>query len=466
VLLTLLSTNRIARYLLKANPLLCIALMKLLLVDDEKLVLDTLGMLLGSHGYEVFQATTEAQALGILRNEQREIALVLLDYHLGGQAASGVVPQMRAIVDNIFVLMLSGDETRDVLKDSWACGANAFLDKSAPTALILDEIAAWCAKYEKCAQPLPQHSTQSANELSMIGDSPVMLKLYEQLKRYRCSDQTVLIVGETGTGKELVARALHENVSTFYAINCAAYSGNSDLLESELFGHERGAFTGALRDKTGIFESCDGGMIFLDEVHHLPISAQAKLLRVCQEKKIRKVGGNREIPVKFRLVASAKPDLEERCKTDLFLVDLYHRLNVLRIEVPCLSNRIEDIEPLVRHFTWKYSERTGVKKNFLLSTVRQMQLYSWPGNVRELENTVNRLLTDCPQELVTVEQLEPKFFAPIAQTYSQLKSRHLGEEKKLVENILNRSVSKSEAALRLEVSPSTLHGIMKRIGLY
>jgi transcriptional regulator with PAS, ATPase and Fis domain len=306
----------------------------------------------------------------------------------------------------------------------------------------------------------------------MIGRSRALVDVARKVITYREKKQNVLILGDTGTGKELVARALHHpDGREFFAINCAAYKGNTELLEAELFGYEKGAFTGANQDKKGVLETAHGGTVFFDEIHQLALTAQAKLLRVFQERRIRRVGGAREYPVDFRLVAAAKPGFEERCESGEFLLDLYHRLAVLTIEIPPLRERVEDIEPLINHFCAKHSESTGNKRAFLLRTVDILQRYSWPGNVRELEHTVYRLLTDSPTEKISPEQLDAKFFdsragsaAPL--TLTQLRGEHERQEIEHIQRALRESKNKFQAAKRLGVSPSTLHSIMKRAGLY
>ena len=449
---------------------------RLLLVDDDTLFLCAFKALLVSEGYTIDTAETGEEAVKNVKCFGDQYAVVLLDFHLEGLRGEEVIEKNRAIQTNIFILIHSGDPSRDVLKKTWQAGATGFLEKGGDLSAHLDTIRNWCQKYEETQRTLHPFEVAAGDddmipELKMIGRSRCLREIAARTLRYRNSNQNVLILGETGTGKELLARALHANKqSQFFAINCAAYKGTTDLLESEFFGHEKGAFTGATNEKRGIFESANGGTVFLDEVHHLNLVAQAKLLRACQDKNIRRVGGTKEIPVNFRLIASSKPDIELRCERGEFLHDLFHRLNTLLLLIPPLRDRSEDIEPLVAHFCRKFTETSGLKKTFLMRTVRQLHGYSWPGNVRELENMIYRLLTDCPSNVVGPEQLDAKFFneKPNDQlgSYESLKEKHFVEERAYLKQVLSDSSTKSDAAEKMKISPSTLHSMIKRLGLY
>ena len=210
-----------------------------------------------------------------------------------------------------------------------------------------------------------------------------MASIAREVIRFREIKDTILIIGESGTGKDLVARALHGGPKDeFVTVDCTRYESDSHLAESELFGHVKGSFTGAITDKVGLFESARGGTVFLDELHRLPISAQSILLRVIQEKKVRRVGGNREYPVNFRLITAAQPILEKLVNEKKFLPDLYYRLNVLSFEIPPLRRRPDDIEPLVYYFTKKWNNDTGKSKIFLKSSIQCLKNQRWRGNVR------------------------------------------------------------------------------------
>ena len=449
---------------------------KILLVDDDSLNIQATRFLLEDHGYLVHTAGSGTDAIEKLRKNPHAYSLVLVDYQMKDMDGARTVSALRDITPDLYVLIYSGDSSRDALKETWRAGAVEFIDKAGDVEAFLSTIKAWCHKYDQTYRTVTECGSPSDVEkavmtIGMVGRSKALAELARKAIIYRQKDQNVLILGDTGTGKELVARALHDpERGGFYAINCAAYKGSTELLESELFGYERGAFTGATQEKKGILEAARGGTVFFDEIHQLSLTAQAKLLRVFQERRIRRVGGSKEIGVEFRLIAAAKPDIEERAEKGDFLPDLFHRLNVLSLHIPPLRERTEDIEPLVAHFCRRYTERTGEPKTFLLRAVRQMENYGWPGNVRELEHAVYRLLTDTAGDRIGPEHLDAKFFCntPTVKPLSlaELKSKHEQEEREHVAAMISGSRNKLQAAQRLGVSPSTLHSIMKRVGLY
>lgn len=249
----------------------------------------------------------------------------------------------------------------------------------------------------------------SLRATAMVFDDPVSVRLLEQIERIAPSDATVLIIGETGTGKELVARHIHalsrRSRGVFGALNCAALSEN--LIESELFGHEKGAFTGALSTKEGWFETADKGSLFLDEVGDLPLGLQAKLLRVLQEREVVKVGSRQAVPVDVRIIAATNVNLEEAVAASHFRADLYYRFNVATLHLAPLRDRPGDILPLARHFLKIYGDRLGYGELKLLPTTEQALLnYEWPGNIRELENAVHRALLVCPSNLLRPEDFK------------------------------------------------------------
>jgi DNA-binding NtrC family response regulator len=449
---------------------------RILLVDDDDLNLQATRFLLERHGYTVHTAQSGAEGVEKVRKNPQEYALVIIDYQMRDMDGAETAERIRRLTSDVYILIYSGDPSRVALQKTWKAGAVEFIEKEGDFEAFLDTVRNWCLKYDHTFRTLSTSAAPTEKEkriaaMGMVGRSDALAEIARKAMLYRESPQNVLILGETGTGKELVARAVHdESRGPFLAINCAAYQGSTDLLESELFGYEKGAFTGASSDKKGILESANGGTVFFDEIHQLSLTAQAKLLRVFQEKKIRRVGGAKEIDVSFRLVAAAKPDLAARAERGEFLADLFHRLNVLPLQLPALKDRPEDIEPLVAHFTRKVNEANGDRKTFLMRTVRQMESYAWPGNVRELEHTVYRLLTEATDDKITPEQLDGKFFSaavsPATYSLNDLKQKHEQEEKRHIESVVQASKNKFQAAQRLGVSPSTLHSIMKRFGLY
>ncbi len=447
----------------------------ILLVDDDSLVLHATKCLLNEHGYQVETVASGEQAVEQVRIKPNYYAIAIVDYQMQSKNGGVTAQELLALNPNMYVLVYSGDYSREAMRATWQAGAVGFIEKQCSAEILLETVRRWSQKYEETFAMMDVARSFDDGELketlNMVGRSQALKEAAKKVKRYREDRNNVLILGETGTGKELIARALHgEAAGTFLAVNCAAFKGNADLFESELFGHERGSFTGADREKKGILEMAEGGTVFMDEVHHLSLTAQAKLLRVFQEKKIRRVGGAKEYSVDFRLITAAKPNLEALCGQSEFLWDLYHRLNVLSITLPPLRERPEDIEPLVSFFCAKYEAAKGRKKSLRIRTLRYLENYAWPGNVRELENTIYGLLTDSTGKEVGPELLDGRFFAAAGNsgnsTYEELKARHEKEEREQIRRVLDSSGSKFQAAKRLKVSPTTLHSIMKRVGLY
>jgi sigma-54-specific transcriptional regulator len=261
----------------------------------------------------------------------------------------------------------------------------------------------------------------SLRATAMVFEDPVSHRLLEQIERIAPSDATVLIIGETGTGKELVARHIHSlsrrSRNTFGALNCAALSEN--LIESELFGHEKGAFTGALASKDGWFKIADKGTLFLDEVGDLPLGLQAKLLRVLQEREVVRVGSRQAVPVDVRIIAATNVNLEEAVAASHFRADLYYRFNVATIHLSPLRDRPGDILPLARHFLKIYGDRLGYGEIKLLPATEQLLLsYDWPGNIRELENAIHRSLLVCPGNRLRPEDFKLSGVRPVETTPS------------------------------------------------
>ena len=280
----------------------------------------------------------------------------------------------------------------------------------------------------------------------------------------------MLITGESGSGKDLVVRAIHgKSKERFIAINCARFS-NSNTLESHLFGHEKEAFTGANSRKIGLLEAAQGGTIFLDEIHHMSMDAQAQLLRAIEQKAICRMGGTEEYPIDFRLVAATKPDIEDRINAGTFYADLYYRLRYLSIQVPPLRERREDIEPLVNFFCQKYVEKNGQKKSFQVRTIKMLESYDWPGNVRDLDGYVTELLVKCPGDTVDPKQLDHRFFEDVSpgsatMTYTEFEKRQEAERKFYLSTAVRSSRSVAQAAKRIGIPVTTLKSMLERFGI-
>lgn len=449
---------------------------RILLVEDHPLFLQATQKMLEDNGYQVDSESTAASALDRVRESKFAYSLVVLDYKLE-RDGSEVVSELAQINPDLYVVIYSADNTRDALRKSWRAGAVDFIDKNAPPNELLSTIRNWCQKYEHThlTISLPncldsEHSSVIA-KIGMVGRSAAMAEIVKDVLRYREKRQNVLVLGESGVGKELIAQALHSGSRhLFRAFNCASYNTDPTLMEAELFGAEKGAYTGADSNRKGLFADANGGTVFLDEIHTLSLKAQEKLLRVLETRTVRPVGGTKEIPVNFRLVAAAKPDIEDRIAQGKFLSDLYYRLETIKIIIPALRERPEDIAPLVAHFCEVYSKRENEKKAFLARTLAYMERYPWPGNVRELENLVERLCVRVPQEKIAPEHLDVAFFQngvpiPVSPT-EQLKNQVEAVKREVIESALKASGGKIRpAARRLNMASSSLHYLVKKYGI-
>jgi DNA-binding NtrC family response regulator len=446
---------------------------RVLLVDDSQLFLDLTKKFLEENGMEVRTAISGEQAIQIARSDRQGFSLIVLDYLMGNRDGATTAREILAEFPDQYIVICSSDTSRGALQESWKAGAVEFIDKSNPPDAFLATIRAWCKKQQEKRPaffPVATNAMKEIAAIGLIGSSPGMAKVAELVKNYRNQKSTVLILGETGTGKERIAKALAaDDRHPFRAVNCAAYNGDTSLLESELFGIEKGSFTGATHDKKGIFEEVGHGIVFLDEIHALSFRAQQKLLRVLQERTVRPVGSTREYKVHFRLVAAAKANLEQLVSEGEFLLDLYHRLDVLRIDVPPLRERPEEIGLLAAHFSAVHSVDPNRPKKFMGRTVSVLGHYSWPGNVRELENMVERLCATVVGEMIRPEDLGAKFFEASGgkQTNNVNAFRRQMESmtREMVMRALQESKSQRDAARRLGVPKSSFHDLLRRFGL-
>jgi DNA-binding NtrC family response regulator len=449
---------------------------RILFVDDDSLNLMSTRMLLEQWGYQVDTASSGDEALGKIRDSSVEYAVVLMDYNMPGKAGSAVAREILAINREVLILFYSGEGSREVLKDTFRAGAVDFIEKGQDNiAQLRQAIQNACERYEKTTRTLKAGKSKTANEtkigaIGMIGQSDQLAQASDEVLLAQGSRKNVLVLGESGVGKELVAQAIHgESNLPFLPINCAAFAHDGNLLESTLFGHEKGAFTGAIQRKSGVFEAARGGTVFLDEIHHLSLTAQAQILRATQEKKVRRMGANDEYEVDFRLIAATKADIMDRVKRGEFLLDLYYRLNVLTIEIAPLRERPEDIAPLVQFFCKKHEKETGQKKAFLMETIRLFERHDWPGNVRELDGMVSTLLTRSESDTIGPSQLKEDFRAKLestpTQTIPEVQGRHEIEIRKLILATAKTSRSGAHAAKRLDMKPTTLYSMMDRLGI-
>ena len=381
---------------------------KILVIDDDTSLRRILEYNLQEEGYDVQAASSGEEGLYMFGQFQPD--LVITDMKMPGMDGLGVLKSVKDRSPETLVMIITAFGTVDVAVEAMKAGAYDYITKP----FNREELKLTVRKALQFSG-LAEENRRLKNELSdkadfrtIIGSSREMEKVFDVIRRVADTDATVLITGESGTGKELIARSIHANSSRreepFVAINCAAIP--RDLLESELFGHIKGAFTGAVKDKIGKFQAADGGTLFLDEVGDLPVELQPKLLRVLQEKEIEPVGGTKVQKVDVRIVSATNLDIDKAIGGGTFREDLYYRLAVIPIHLPPLRERRKDIPVLIKYFCGKHcSEKITIDNDALESLIT----YPWPGNVRELENTVERLLIMRNGDVISVEDLPDKF---------------------------------------------------------
>src|SRR6266496_5861766 len=365
----------------------------ILVVDDEKPQRDILQEILTSAGYDVTSAASGEAAL--LRELERGFDLALTDLKMTGMDGIELLQQLLALDSSIIVILLTAHGTIDSAKDALRRGAFDYLQKPFDRERLLETIKRALGRLDQI-------------DVEIISASPKMESVKRMILKVARSNSTVQIRGESGTGKELIARAIHNQSpraqDMFQAVNCAAI--NENLLESELFGHEKGSFTGAHAEKKGLFEIADRGSLFLDEIAELDVAMQAKLLRALQERKIRRVGGTHEIGVDVRVIAATNRDLRAMVADGRFRDDLYYRINVLSVDVPPLRERRDDIPVLIDYFLKKHTRNTSRLVSGLTPETRKLMVdYSWPGNVRQLESAIERAILLCEGDQITIEDL-------------------------------------------------------------
>ncbi len=444
----------------------------ILLVDDEEENLLSTKALVQRWGYVVDAVQSGEEAIEYVKSELKDYAAVLLDYRMPGKSGTDTAKEIRTLNEEITLLVYSAYPSVESLTATIRAGALNFIDKNEDMGSLKAALESACKEYEKVRKVKPPLSQDEASKLissmGMVGRSGKFANVCNQILKCRKSKKPALVLGETGVGKELVARALHVgHKDQYFVINCASLS--STLVESELFGHEKGAFTGAINRKVGILEAAKGGTVYLDELHHLDLKTQAKLLRVIREMKIRRLGGTKEEDVDFRLVASSWPNLEERVAEGSFLPDLYFRLKFLTIEIPPLRERPEDIEPLVNHFCEKHFKETGERKHVLVRALRHLEKFSWPGNVGDLDGSLSMVFSTCDKDTIDETDLEPRTLgghsAPLGSTFAEIEARQKKEKRAAIENALRACHSVRGAARRLGLKPSSLHSLMTRMGI-
>jgi two-component system nitrogen regulation response regulator GlnG len=416
-----------------------------LIADDDRSIRTVLTQALGRSGYQV-RATSSAATLWRWV-EDGEGDLVITDVIMPDENGLDLVPRIRRIRPELPVIVMSAQSTLTTAVQATQRGAFDYLPKPFDLADLLSVVD------RAIKQPLPAAATAEVPKtpdeaLPLIGRSPAMQEIYRVIARLTTADLTVMVTGESGTGKELVARALHDygrrRAAPFVAINMAAIP--RELIESELFGHERGAFTGAHNRNQGRFEQAHGGTLFLDEIGDMPHEAQTRLLRVLQEGEFTTVGGRQPIKANVRIVAATHRDLRLAIRNGQFREDLFYRLNVVPIRLPPLRERADDIPVLAQHFLNKAQSEGLPAKTLDAGAMAMLSAYRWPGNVRELENLIRRLAALVPQSVITEAILAPELADYVAVEEAATPAR--GDEADTMATVVERHVNRLLAAIR------------------
>ena len=460
---------------------------QVLIIDDHDTIREGLELLLRKHGHRTYSAESGRRGLDLLREHGAD--LVITDLRMAGLDGIEVLRQVRARAPDTDVMVITAFGTVDRAVEAMKAGAVDFITKPfSPQefAVKVGRLLRNRAEREKLRQEnvaLRIENTSLKEETEaryseIIGEAPAMKEVFRWIRRVAPSESTVMIYGESGTGKELVARAIHASSDRkdgpFVRVNCGALA--ESLLDSELFGHEKGAFTGADRRRRGRFELADRGTIFLDEISTISTMTQIRLLRVIQERELERVGGEQTIAVDVRIIAATNTPAEELLASDDFRKDLFYRLHVVPILLPPLRNRTEDIPPLVAHFMAKLRERTNSPAEALTKeALTKLSSYPWPGNVRELENVIERALVLADDRVIDVDDLPPLRTGevapepadqPIPADGMNLNQTVEGIEERLLRKALEQAGGvKAEAARLLGLKSSAFYYKLEKYGI-
>lgn len=444
----------------------------ILAIDDEKDMLETFTSVLNKK-YKVLTAASGAEALKIFESEP--LSLVLLDVRMPKMDGIETLKKLKTIDPDLDILMVTASKDIASAVEAMKLGAFDYVTKPFEVKELLALIEKALEKRQLVRENiyLKESLEESTSYCDLIGKTPVMKQLFEDIERIAPTESTVLIHGESGTGKELVARAIHQRSKRvkqpFIAVNCAAIPEN--LLESQLFGHERGAFTGASERKLGKFELADGGTLFLDEIGTMSMPMQAKLLRVLEDKIIERVGGEKGIPVDVRLISATNIDFEKHMAEGKFRHDLYYRLNVIPLDLAPLRDRVDDIPLFIDYFLKKFNKQLNKKvKSFDKNAVQVLKAYDWPGNVREFQNLVERVVVLAKGEIITKAALP---FAGSVQPQEEADQPDLGlkdsvedyERKMIKAALLEHNNNVTQAAKSLKMARTSLLSRMETLHL-
>jgi two-component system response regulator AtoC len=447
---------------------------RILIVDDDEALRESLEMILSAEGYTVCTAESGEKALVLV--EESEFDAVVTDLRMPGLDGFDLIPQISRLRPGVPIILMSAHGTEDLAVEAIARGAYDYLAKPFQPA----EIRLTLRKAEerenlrRSNELLHRDITRAIGDRPIVAASDLMIELLELLERTAAFKSTVLLTGESGTGKEVFARAVHAQSprrdAPFVAVNCGAIPEN--LLESELFGHAKGAFTGANRARRGLFLEANKGTLFLDEIAELPPSLQVKLLRAIQEEEVRPVGENKPLAIDVRVLAATARDLETEIREGRFREDLFYRLNVVRLMVPPLRDRREDIPLLVDHFLARFRDTLGKPVRSVSDDVMaRMLAYSWPGNVRELENMIERAVILCDGEMIEVDALPAMIEArPVVPStgpvdFCMKRARQRFEASLIRKALIETDGNRTHAAKLLEISHRALLYKIKDYGI-
>lgn len=448
----------------------------ILIVDDETSIRQSLEGILVDEGFHTAFAATGEEAINTIQEEDPD--LVLLDIWMPGIDGLETLKRIKHLRPNQLVIMMSGHGSIETAVKATRLGAYDFIEKP----LSLEKVLLSIQNAMKIGQLVAENQALKEKinrDYEMIGESPAISRLKKQIAIAAPSSGWALITGENGTGKELVARAIHQqstrSTKPFVEVNCAAIP--EELIESELFGHEKGSFTGATAARKGKFDQASGGTLFLDEIGDMSLKTQAKILRILQEHKFERVGGNRTIEVDVRVIAATNKDLEEEIKEGNFREDLYFRLNVLPFTVPPLRERKDDILRLTKHFLRYFcSKESREIKSVEKDAVEALISYNWPGNVRELKNLIERLVIMTPAQIIQLSDLpqaitrERRTSAPSDTGLTELpdsyrEAKELFEKQFLLEKLQKNKWNISRTAEEIGLERSNLHRKIKSYGI-
>ena len=448
----------------------------ILIIDDEAAIRESLETLLAIEGYSVETARSAEEGLAMLAASPRD--LLLLDFALPDRNGLEVLDELRQRDPGLPVIMITAYGTVENAVKAIQAGATNFIQKPWDNEKLLADVRASISRLrmEEENRQLKRALKQRYNFENIVGKSEPMLKIFDLVAQVAPSRSTVLIQGESGTGKELIAKAIHASSprkdGPFVPVNTGSMP--TELLESTLFGHVKGAFTSAIASKKGLFEVAHKGTLFLDEIGTMSVDTQAKILRVLQDRRFMHLGGVQEVQVDVRIIAATNVDLKQLVKEGKFREDLYYRLNVISVNLPPLRNRMEDVPLLVNHFLGRFSEENGLPtRHFTAEAMRPMLNYAWPGNVRELENVIERAVVLSSGVHISVDLLPDSILGEssipmLAEESSSASLFDIMEEceRRVIVGMLEKcSWNQTEAAERFRIPLSTLNQKIKRLSI-